>query len=78
VTPYNIVHLQTLVNNGPSVYPGARYYVKDTGERVDLKYRRGNESVSLQFGWIVERHLKDGESASSRNSALVWRLIYLV
>jgi DNA-directed RNA polymerase II subunit RPB1 len=61
VTPYNIVYLQTLVNNGPSTYPGARYYVKDTGERVDLKYRKSGEPISLQFGWIVERHLKDGE-----------------
>lgn len=50
-----------LVNNGPATYPGARYYVKDTGERVDLKYRRSGEPISLQFGWIVERHLKDGE-----------------
>ncbi|KGB79472.3 DNA-directed RNA polymerase II subunit RPB1 [Cryptococcus deuterogattii R265] len=61
VTPYNIVYLQTLVNNGPATYPGARYYVKDTGERVDLKYRKSGEPISLQFGWIVERHLKDGD-----------------
>ena len=61
VTPYNIVYLQTLVNNGPTTWPGARYYVKDTGERVDLKYRKTSEPISLQFGWIVERHLKDGE-----------------
>jgi DNA-directed RNA polymerase II subunit RPB1 len=61
VTPYNIVHLQSLVNNGPATYPGARYYVKDTGERIDLKYRKSGEPISLQFGWIVERHLKDGE-----------------
>jgi DNA-directed RNA polymerase II subunit RPB1 len=38
--------------------------VKDTGERVDLKYRKSGEPISLQFGWIVERHLKDGESVS--------------
>ncbi len=25
VTPYNIVHLQGLVNAGPASYPGARY-----------------------------------------------------
>ncbi|KAK8854811.1 hypothetical protein IAR55_003550 [Kwoniella newhampshirensis] len=61
VTPYNIVYLQTLVNNGPATYPGARYYVKDTGERVDLKYRKSGDPISLQFGWIVERHLKDGD-----------------
>ncbi|TXT08619.1 hypothetical protein VHUM_02747 [Vanrija humicola] len=61
VTPYNIVYLQQLVNNGPAFYPGARYYVKDTGERIDLKYRKSGEPISLQFGWIVERHLKDGD-----------------
>ncbi|RSH86485.1 DNA-directed RNA polymerase II subunit rpb1 [Apiotrichum porosum] len=61
VTPYNIVYLQQLVNNGPATYPGARYYVKDTGERIDLKYRKSGEPISLQFGWIVERHLKDGD-----------------
>ncbi|ORY35600.1 putative DNA-directed RNA polymerase II largest subunit [Naematelia encephala] len=61
VTPYNISYLQELVNNGPATYPGARYFVKDTGERVDLKYRKAGEQISLQFGWIVERHLKDGD-----------------
>ncbi|BEI98573.1 hypothetical protein CcaverHIS631_0308720 [Cutaneotrichosporon cavernicola] len=61
VTPYNIVYLQGLINNGPATYPGARYYVKDTGERVDLKYRKSGEPISLQFGWIVERHLKTGD-----------------
>lgn len=61
VTPYNIVYLQQLINNGPAAYPGARYYVKDTGERIDLKYRKSGEPISLQFGWIVERHLKDGD-----------------
>ncbi|KAL1406297.1 DNA-directed RNA polymerase II core subunit rpo21 [Vanrija albida] len=61
VTPYNIAYLQQLVNNGPAFYPGARYYVKDTGERIDLKYRKSGEPISLQFGWIVERHLKDGD-----------------
>lgn len=61
VTPYNIVYLQQLINNGPATYPGARYYVKDTGERIDLKYRKSGEPISLQFGWIVERHLKDGD-----------------
>ncbi len=60
VTPYNIHYLQQLVRNGPTQWPGARYVVRDSGERIDLKYgRRGD--MSLQFGWIVERHLKDGD-----------------
>ena len=60
VTPYNIAYLQELVRNGPTTYPGARYVVKDTGERIDLRYNKRADAF-LQYGWIVERHLKDGE-----------------
>ena len=59
VTPYNIAYLQELVRNGPTAYPGARYVVKDTGERIDLRYNKRADAF-LQYGWIVERHLKDG------------------
>jgi DNA-directed RNA polymerase II subunit RPB1 len=60
VTPYNIMYLQELVRNGPANYPGARYVIRDTGERIDLRYNKRADAF-LQFGWIVERHLKDGE-----------------
>ena len=60
VTPYNIAYLQELVRNGPTAYPGARYVVRDTGERIDLRYNKRTDAF-LQYGWIVERHLKDGE-----------------
>ncbi|KAF8060852.1 hypothetical protein FPV67DRAFT_310188 [Lyophyllum atratum] len=60
VTPYNIVYLQELVRNGPTAYPGARYVVRDTGERIDLRYNKRADAF-LQYGWIVERHLKDGD-----------------
>ena len=49
-----------LVRNGPREYPGARYVVRDSGERIDLRYNK-RADTSLQYGWIVERHLKDGE-----------------
>ncbi|KAF7371316.1 DNA-directed RNA polymerase subunit [Mycena sanguinolenta] len=61
VAPYNISYLQDLVRNGPTVYPGARYVVRDTGERIDLRHAKG-VGPFLQYGWIVERHLKDGEA----------------
>jgi DNA-directed RNA polymerase II subunit RPB1 len=48
------------VRNGPTEYPGARYVVRDSGERIDLKYSRRSDMM-LQYGWIVERHLKDGD-----------------
>ena len=43
-----------------TAYPGARYVVQDTGERIDLRYNKRNDAF-LQYGWIVEQHLKDGE-----------------
>ena len=60
VTPYNRAYLSELVRNGPNEYPGARYVIRDTGERIDLKYNRRGD-IALQAGWIVERHLKDGD-----------------
>lgn len=60
VTRYNIQYLTELVRRGPQEYPGARYVIRDTGERIDLKYNKRSDSL-LQFGWIVERHLKDGD-----------------
>ncbi|KAJ3874180.1 DNA-directed RNA polymerase II, subunit 1 [Lentinula edodes] len=60
VTPYNITYLQELVRNGPTTYPGARYVVRDTGERIDLRYNKRADAF-LQYGWVVERHLKDGD-----------------
>ncbi|KAJ8092542.1 DNA-directed RNA polymerase II core subunit rpo21 [Marasmius tenuissimus] len=60
VTPYNITYLQELVRNGLTTYPGARYVVRDTGERIVLRYNKRADAF-LQYGWIVERHLKDGD-----------------
>ncbi|TFK38673.1 hypothetical protein BDQ12DRAFT_683152 [Crucibulum laeve] len=60
VTPYNIAYLQELVRNGPTTYPGARYVVRDTGERIDLRHNKRADAF-LQYGWVVERHLKDGD-----------------
>lgn len=63
VTPYNITRLQELVNNGPGEHPGARYVLRNNGDnndRIDLRYNKNN-ACSLQFGWIVERHLQTGE-----------------
>ena len=39
-----MVYLQEFVLNGPTVYPGARYVVWDTGEWIDLRYNERTES----------------------------------
>lgn len=55
-----MAELQALVRNGPRDYPGARFVIRDTGERIDLRYNKRADAF-LQVGWVVERHLKDGE-----------------
>ena len=55
-----MAYLQELVRNGPQAYPGAQYVVCDTGEHIDLHYNKRADAF-LQYGWVVERHLKDGE-----------------
>ncbi|RDW90073.1 DNA-directed RNA polymerase II core subunit RPO21 [Aspergillus mulundensis] len=61
VTPYNIEKLQQLVMNGPTEHPGARYIVRDNGERIDLRHAKRAGGHSLLYGWKVERHIMDGD-----------------
>ena len=61
VTPYNIHKLHQLVKNGPNMHPGAKYVIRDTGERIDLRHHKRAGEISLQYGWKVERHVVDGD-----------------
>ena len=61
VTPYNIHRLHQLVKNGPNLHPGAKYVIRDTGERIDLRHHKRAGEISLQYGWKVERHIVDGD-----------------
>lgn len=61
VTPYNIHRLTEYVRNGPNEHPGAKYIIRDTGERIDLRYHKRAGDIALQYGWKVERHLLDDD-----------------
>jgi DNA-directed RNA polymerase II subunit RPB1 len=61
VTPFNIQKLARLVANGPTEHPGARYVIRDTGERIDLRHHKRAGEMTLQYGWKVERHIQDGD-----------------
>ena len=61
VTPYNIQKLHQLVKNGPNDHPGAKYVIRDSGERIDLRHHKRAGEISLQYGWKVERHIIDGD-----------------
>ena len=61
VTPFNIQKLHELVRNGPNEHPGARFVIRDTSERIDLRHHKRAGEISLQYGWKVERHIVDGD-----------------
>ena len=57
-TPFNIAELRKMVENGPDIWPGARYIINSDHARFDLRYAR---NLLLEPGWTVERHLKDDD-----------------
>ncbi|KAL8765031.1 MAG: hypothetical protein Q9209_007757 [Squamulea sp. 1 TL-2023] len=61
VTPYNIHKLHELVRNGPNEHPGAKYVIRDSGERIDLRHHKRAGDINLAYGWKVERHIVDGD-----------------
>ncbi|KAI3644304.1 hypothetical protein MP228_010468 [Amoeboaphelidium protococcarum] len=60
VTPFNLDQLQEAVDNGPNEHPGARYVIRQNGDRIDLS-RAGAIELQLNVGDKVERHIRDGD-----------------
>lgn len=61
VTPFNIHELKELVSRGPYQWPGAMYIIRGDGTRVNLARVRSKNDLVLEFGWTVERHLRDDD-----------------
>lgn len=66
VTPFNHDELTKAIRNGTDVYPGANFVFRrnaiTSGRTVKPLYLKFNkEKITLQYGDIVERHLKDGD-----------------
>jgi len=61
VTPFNIEEMKLLVARGNNQYPGAKYIIRDNGERIDLRFHPKPSDLHLQFGYKVERHIKNGD-----------------
>ena len=58
VNKYNIQALQKAINNGPVVYPGANFLIKNNnGNTITLDLRFVKNTPILNHGDIVERHL---------------------
>lgn len=63
VTTWNIERLRQFVINGPDKWPGANYVIRPDGRRIDLRYVKDRKELAstLAPGYIVERHLVDGD-----------------
>ena len=60
VNSRNKSFLTTLVQNGPSVYPGAKILVRKGGENIYLE-NVDRDSIVLEEGDFVHRHMMDGD-----------------
>lgn len=45
--------MHDLVRRGANQYPGAKYIIRDNGERVDLRFHPKASDLHLQIGYKV-------------------------
>ena len=62
VNDINKAFLTKLVQNGPEVWPGAKMLEKENGEVITLRYYTDRNSIILENGDIVHRHMMDGDA----------------
>ena len=64
ITAWNMKYLKTFVENGPAKYPGANYIIRPDGKKKKITDETKEASLEeLQPGYVVERHLLDGDVA---------------
>jgi DNA-directed RNA polymerase II subunit RPB1 len=62
VNKMNKLFLTKLVQNGPEKWPGAKTLEKKNGESITLRYYLDRQSIVLEEGDIVHRHMMDGDA----------------
>ncbi|HLC61899.1 MAG TPA: DNA-directed RNA polymerase subunit A' [Candidatus Nanoarchaeia archaeon] len=61
---WNMEYLKQFVEKGPDKYPGANYIIRPDGKKKKITEETKEASLEeLQPGYIVERHLMDGDIA---------------
>ncbi|MFT4326064.1 MAG: DNA-directed RNA polymerase subunit A' [Candidatus Woesearchaeota archaeon] len=64
VTEWNMEYLKKLIQKGPDAFPGANYVARPDGKRKKISDETKEQLLEeLQPGYIVERHLMDGDVA---------------
>ncbi|KAL6550099.1 DNA-directed RNA polymerase III subunit 1 [Orobanche minor] len=63
ISHHNIEKLRQCVRNGPDKYPGAKFLRHPDGTETSLKVHHVRKRVAdeLKYGYIVDRHLEDGD-----------------
>jgi len=64
VTEWNMAHLKKFVERGPTQYPGSNYVVRPDGKKKKITEETQEQLLQeLQPGYVVERHLMNGDIA---------------
>ena len=64
ITEWNMEYLKQFVKNGPGTYPGANYVIRPDGKKKKLTEDVIEATLEeLQPGYVVERHVMDGDIA---------------
>jgi DNA-directed RNA polymerase subunit A' len=63
ISQWSIERLKEHVINGPNIYPGANYIIRPDGVKIRLDYVNDRKVLadSIAPGFMVERHLSDGD-----------------
>ncbi len=62
VNDWNMAYLKKFVNKGPGEYPGANYIIRPDGKKKKITEETKEAALEeLQPGYVVERHLLDGD-----------------
>ena len=62
VNDWNMAYLKKFIQNGSGVYPGANYIVRPDGKKKKITEETKEAALEeMQPGYIVERHLMDGD-----------------
>ena len=63
VTEWNIERMKELVITGPNKFPGVNYIVRPDGVKIRLDFVEDRSTIadSLEIGYLIERHLSDGD-----------------
>ena len=63
VNEWNIEEMKEYIKNGPEQHPGANYVIRTDGRKIRVRGDETKELIleQLEPGFIIERHLKDGD-----------------